>query len=302
MASVTQELDTLRNKIADTITSLEIWDTLGDVQKALGLPLESPEGLGKHKYLHKVTEVASDETIINAAKQILVSYPGTRGNPSVSALEEIQDAFWWIENQGIQCISNVIRYEITEALEGARFWERLSLRLTWQMLVDWRSKLKNLDNKSPETRHELGRRLQKSVQSEPERILFDTYFKAFKPKFKDDLPALLPQVYLHYDPRFHSERSEPVLVRQRRDFLMILRNAVRVIIEIDGIHHYAEKNGKASSVRYAKMVVEDRRIKNLGYEVYRFGGAEFLNLEHAYEAIIAFFENLFARYDIRPKL
>jgi hypothetical protein len=36
--------------------------------------------------------------------------------------------------------------------------------------------------------------------------------------------------------------------------------------------------------------------------VYRFGGAEFLDPERAYETVIAFFEELFDRHGIRPAL
>ena len=113
----------------------------------------------------------------------------------------------------------------------------------------------------------------------------------------DDLPALLPQVYLHYDPRNKKERDKPVLARQRMDFLLLLRNSARIVIEIDGVQHYSNDDGRASTVRYAKMVAEDRRIRLLGYEVYRFGGAEFTS-PNAYQLITAFFDELFERHII----
>ena len=34
----------------------------------------------------------------------------------------------------------------------------------------------------------------------PEKLLFETYYRTFK-DLGPKLPALLPQVYLHYDPR-----------------------------------------------------------------------------------------------------
>jgi hypothetical protein len=49
------------------------------------------------------------------------------------------------------------------------------------------------------------------------------------------------------------------------------------------------------------MVAEDRRIRNLGYEVYRFGGAEFQAPEAASKAITAFFGELFARHKIQTE-
>lgn len=182
--------------------------------------------------------------------------------------------------------------------------------LTWKMLVTWWSKLTGINSDDAETRRNFGERLKASLQSEPERFLFATYFKVFKPIFGNDLPALLPQVYLHYDPRSRSERSSPVLVRQRMDFLILLRNATRVVIEIDGIQHYSDEKGRASSSRYAEMVAEDRRIRSLGYEVYRFGGVEivswdgekFVVRDSARETVVTFFRELFIRHGIHPKL
>ena len=58
------------------------------------------------------------------------------------------------------------------------------------------------------------------------------------------------------------------------DFLLLLPNSVRVVIECDGQQHYADNTGKASPRRYAAMMAADRDLRLKGYEVYRFGGAE----------------------------
>jgi very-short-patch-repair endonuclease len=170
--------------------------------------------------------------------------------------------------------------------------------LTWQMLLEWWGKKEGVDPKIEKVRQDFGLRLRSSLQSEPERMLFDTYFREYKKKLGDSLPALLPQVYLHYDPRSQIERGKPVLVRQRMDFLMLLRDATRIVIEIDGKQHYTNEDGSGSPLQYAEMVVEDRRIKLLGYEIYRFGGAEFTDPEKAHKAIITFFDELFSCYEI----
>ena len=172
--------------------------------------------------------------------------------------------------------------------------------LTWQILLEWWGQKNNVDPKDDKVRKEFGLRLRESLQSEPERLLFDTYFKIFRRKYGNNLPALLPQVYLHYDPRHRNERGKPVLVRQRMDFLLLLRNSIRVVLEIDGKHHYADEEGKASPLQYAEMVSEDRRMRLLGYEIYRFGGAEFTNSENAIKMITKFFSELFSRYEIKP--
>lgn len=480
MADLQEELKSLRDVIANIIFKLEVWATLYDVCQALGLSAgENITNWGKDKFLHKVTSNTSDSSIICAAQRILNSYPGTRGTPSESDLQLIQDSLWWIESQGIQRITRVTRYRIAESLEGVCFWGRLSLRdifsptipvalgiflpempdigsdgnlyhglssslfsafitgsepksvqasrisvleylkeigltewpdkrfcllverivhpeaqppdkqkqlvtkfntllqhdgyellqedsqsgfpvykvrkkglgvsgipkyiifasvgpkpdividdavnmdirvvryadqcliydqppsnedLTWIMLLEWWGRIKASDPRDENTRRDLGLRLRASLQSEPERVLFDTYFKVFKPIMEDSLPALLPQVYLHYDPRNKSERGKPVLIRQRMDFLMLLRNSVRIVIEIDGIQHYANSEGHASPTNYAEMVSEDRRIRLLGYEIYRFGGAEFSPSDHAYQIIASFFKELFARHAIRKSI
>ena len=482
MLNVQQALENLRDRIAEVIADLEVWDTLHKVQDTLGLPKVEVDG-GKHKYLRQVTAVASDDTIIRVAQQMLISYPGTRAQPSDANLQLLQDALWWIESGGIQQISNTCRYRIVESLEDTRFWGRLTLRefldpaipisvygcssmpevgddgylyntaftafplffreksqqikpsrisvaqyfrelkltewpdqrfcllverlvhpevqlaqnqrvlverldellqqddfelraegsqgglpvykvrkratgvngvpkyiifattlkpdividdaldmnirivghedkclvydqpppagnLTWTMLVEWWCKQTKKPSNDAEARSEFGKRLQASLQSEAERVFFANYFRVFKPILEDNLPALLPQVYLHYDPRSRGERSKPVLVRQRMDFLILLANAARIVIEIDGIQHYSDDNGRASPSRYAEMVAEDRRIRNLGYEVYRFGGAEivarngekFVPLDTAKETITSFFQELFTRHGIKAVL
>lgn len=78
------------------------------------------------------------------------------------------------------------------------------------------------------------------------------------------LPALIPQVYLHYDPYTHAQRRTPgPLPRQRMDFLMLLRGRRRLVIECDGVQHYADdevlpnKRRYANPGRYAATMVED---------------------------------------------
>src|SRR5260370_25322082 len=81
---------------------------------------------------------------------------------------------------------------------------------------------------------------------------------------KEKLPAIIPQVYLHYDP--YTIREQPngsPLVRQRMDFLLLLPHRQRVVIEIDGKQHYADGD-KASPQRYATMAADKSRPANSG--------------------------------------
>jgi hypothetical protein len=119
-------------------------------------------------------------------------------------------------------------------------------------------------------------RLQESIKgNDVELKFFDIYYKkVVNDNF--DMPALLPQVYLHYDPKTIKELfGEKRLIHQRMDFLM-LYNGRRIIIEIDGVHHYSI-DGKPSPKLYSEMVKYDRKMKLHGYEIFRFGGYEFMS-------------------------
>jgi len=112
-----------------------------------------------------------------------------------------------------------------------------------------------------------------------------------------DLPALLPQVYLHYDPYSAAQLGgKPRLFRQRMDFLMLLPHRVRVVLELDGKQHYSDDSGSASSVRYAAMVREDRELRLAGYEVYRFGGHEFVEAQDPAKMLRSFYTQLLTRH------
>jgi hypothetical protein len=473
MADKNKELSNLRKKLAGIIEINEVWTSLHEVCKSLGLSVEeNPEGLGKAKYLSKVMQGNNDASIVSAAQKILLNYPSNRGTPSFTDLQEIQDSLWWIENNGVQKISNVTRFNIVESLNGEHFWGRVSFSdflltffpsalsiglpnigsdgyfyknsstelfgslllgkktsnipperlsvfnyfkllglpdwpderfcmlverilhpevqsrdkqnvyfkrfdailridgfelveagkqgglpvykvlkvsvgvkgapkyiifassgpkpdivvddainmnirvvnnadkcliydeppqnydLTWQLLLEWWGKKEGVNPKSEKERRNFGLRLRETLQSDPEKLFFDNYFKEFKKKLGGNLPALIPQVYLHYDPRNQKERNVPVLVRQRMDFLMLLRNNVRIVFEIDGKQHYSDEEGNASPKLYADMVSEDRRIRLLGYEIYRFGGLEFVNPEDAKKMIVNFFNALFLLHGI----
>jgi very-short-patch-repair endonuclease len=171
--------------------------------------------------------------------------------------------------------------------------------LLWNDLVDWWRKREQLNAKSDiEVGRELYTRLSKSLTSEPEKLFWKIYFKKFYESFKEKLPALIPQVYLHYDPYTLKQlQGQRRLVRQRMDFLFLLSDRVRIVIEIDGKQHYAEEE-IASPRLYSEMIAEDRRLKLSGYEVYRFGGYELSNENEAEIIVESFLTNLFKRHDL----
>jgi hypothetical protein len=136
--------------------------------------------------------------------------------------------------------------------------------LRWHELVTWWSSISSFSD--PE--RNLYRRLLESLSSVPERRFFRLYFETLRNDLGERLPAIIPQVYLHYDP--YTLRELPgngsALARQRMDFLFLLPCRQRVVIEIDGQQHYADGD-VASPKRYAEMAAEDRNLRLQGYDV-----------------------------------
>ena len=160
--------------------------------------------------------------------------------------------------------------------------------LLWKDLQEWWAESRGLGDPAV-AKAQLYRRLLQAVRaarSPGEYTLFHCYYERYGGSLGERLPVLIPQVYLHYDPYTHRERGdERYLVRQRMDFLLMLDHGVRIVIEVDGRHHYAVADQAdpamyvANAKRYADMVAEDRRLRLRGYEVYRFGGHEFLDVD-----------------------
>jgi hypothetical protein len=159
--------------------------------------------------------------------------------------------------------------------------------LLWSELVAWWS-----DVTPGADAANLGARLQKSLSSDAEHKLFATYFKAHRSVLGEALPALLPQVYLHYDPAVvKTLRHRLALPRQRMDFLLLLPGRQRIVLEVDGKHHFSENDHPSLKV-YADMVSADRELRLAGYEIYRFGANELVG-DGAESRIADFFEKLF---------
>jgi very-short-patch-repair endonuclease len=169
--------------------------------------------------------------------------------------------------------------------------------LRWCDLQSWWSDTYNI-REDDEAKKTLYRRLRRSLPaaSPPQRTLFETFHREFGPAIPR-LPALLPEVWLHWDPKTVRERGVLALARFRMDFLMLLPNGSRIVLEVDGKHHYAQPGGQADPARYAELAAADRDLKLAGYEVFRFG-AEELKTESATHLVKAFFEQLFRRHAI----
>jgi len=177
--------------------------------------------------------------------------------------------------------------------------------IKWSALREWYNNQKYSEIKNFEDR------LWESVKhcgSPIEEKLFSSYLEIIG-ELGDDVPALLPQVYLYYDPLVQKERVEKIFNHQCMDFLMLISECKRIVIELDGVQHYAEDekiicDGKiypghiASPKRYADMVSAQRDMTLAGYEVYRFGGSEFHDDRIAKDRIKKFFVDLFTKHKV----
>lgn len=169
--------------------------------------------------------------------------------------------------------------------------------ITWKELQNWYD----------EKRHQLNNRLdivsfmKNSLGTSPmENLFFDTYIEMTRGK-EDKIPALFPQVWLYYDPKLQSERIKKIFEHQRMDFLMLFSESDRVVIEIDGCQHYAEKKNEvyyASVDKYASMMAAQRDMSLAGYDVYRFGAKELYDEVAGKKVVCTFLNQLFEKYGI----
>lgn len=170
--------------------------------------------------------------------------------------------------------------------------------LSWQQLQDW-WKENNSISDDKEAKAKLYARLRTCLPSTspPQKHFFEAYHTYYGKKIPT-LPALLPEVWLYWDPKTIRERGINALKNLRMDFLLLLTGGVRVIVEIDGQQHYSNEDGTASPQQYAKLVSGDRNMQLLGYDVYRFGGSELRTEAQAKQIVGPFFDQLFKKYNI----
>lgn len=176
--------------------------------------------------------------------------------------------------------------------------------LTWGTLLEWYSQ-----NHLPIDKR-LVDRLMDAVKNcgSPIEEQFFSYYLELVQELGDEIPALLPQVYLYYDSKVQRERTIKIFDHQCMDFLMLFSGSQRVVIELDGVQHYSDgtvaRPGSqypyhiASTSKYASMVSAQREMTLAGYEVYRFGGIEFQDPEQARRKMKQFFMDLFNRHGV----
>jgi very-short-patch-repair endonuclease len=303
----------LREAIANVIAENEKAYDVPTICTAFGLePGEPQEAMSsKRVYVRSRIIAKSIDELVDLGEELLERYPDT---------EDLSNMIQLFKCQGggvVGSIKNLIfsangpkpelvltdalnnTIEIVKNAEYCLVYDLTipSTGLLWKSLTEWWSIKNNLPFPSKETEYNLFYRLKESLASPPEQLLFKTYFECFHSMLGDNFPALIPQVYLHYDPKTLKDlKGKKRLLRQRMDFLLLLRNNERIVIEVDGKQHYAEED-IASPKKYTEMVAEDRKLRLLGYEVYRFSGYELDNTSGK-ERIQTFFSQLFDKHRI----
>ena len=172
--------------------------------------------------------------------------------------------------------------------------------LKWNELVDWYAEENNI---TEDKERAYCRRLAEPLDSDVEKILMNGYYLIAK-ETNGELPALIPQVYLYYDPQTIKQRGYKLFEHQKMDYLMILSHRDCIVIEVDGKQHYAE--GYVASPRlYADMMKAHREMSLYGYDVYCFGGDELyeavndvIKRQETFKMLRDFFSRLFHKYGI----
>ncbi|MCL7456423.1 hypothetical protein ABT235_20685 [Micromonospora echinofusca] len=169
--------------------------------------------------------------------------------------------------------------------------------LRWRDLQSWWKDTQAIETDAA-AKKTLWRRLRQSLpESPPQRLLFDLYYEIHGERAYD-LPALLPEVWLHWDPQTVKARGVNAMLNLRMDFLMLLPGGHRIVLEVDGRHHYATGEA-ADPAAYAATMRGDRELKLARYDVFRFGAADLHQEQAARGTLRAFFADLFRTYHVR---
>ncbi|MFG1858522.1 hypothetical protein ACGFJT_42290 [Actinomadura geliboluensis] len=221
----------------------------------------------------------------------------TRSKPDIR-LEDVLD----LDIEVLNDQDNVLVYDRPISSDGLR----------WRDLHSWWKDTRQItsDDQAKKTLYSrLKACLPKNPKGEWHRAqwnLFALYYKLHG-QHVPGLPALLPEVWLHWDPQTISARGAVAMTHHRIDFLLLLPGGHRVVLEVDGMQHYSSteadedwKDAKPDRDKYARTVRSDRTLKLAGYEVFRFGTAELEKTDTAEELLREFFAALYREFKVTP--
>lgn len=298
----------LQDAIAQTIAGEEKAYDIVEMCKFFGLP--TVEGgdpwYSKRLYVLSLIKQHSESSLIDLATRIIERYQSDNLKIVLSQFiggvsGEIKNIIFAANGPKPELVLTDAVHNTVDIVANAQYclvYDKpiTSKGLLWSDLVGWWKEKYRGD--SDQAERDLYARLKASLGSKVEELLFFTYFKEFKTKLGENLPALVPQVYLHYDPKTLKElQGKRRIPRERMDFLLLFSDRSRVVLEVDGKQHYAQGD-LASPLEYARMVSEDRKLRLRGYEVYRFGGFELTDAEAGKTLLKEFFKALFDKHGI----
>ncbi|KAB1925819.1 hypothetical protein F8280_11140 [Micromonospora noduli] len=178
--------------------------------------------------------------------------------------------------------------------------------LRWRDLQTWWSDTRQVQD-GHQAKRELYQRLGNSVppHSRHQLLLFRLYHDIYGACLQE-LPALLPEVWRHWDPKTVKARGKDALLQFRMDFLLLAPAGARIVLEVDGQTHYASEREAADGQRrwlpdgneYAHTMAASRDLTLAGYEMYRFGTNDLNDEDQARKLVTAFFDSLFRRHRI----
>ncbi|MFK3983126.1 hypothetical protein ACI2K4_22455 [Micromonospora sp. NPDC050397] len=200
--------------------------------------------------------------------------------------------------------------EVVDRAEDVLVYDRPigSDGLRWRELQAWWKDNHQLDDDA-QAKRELWQRLGQSLpeDSPPQTLLFMLYHQIYRDALQD-LPALLPEVWRHWDPKTVRTRGKDALLQFRMDFLILAPAGARIVLEVDGQTHYASEREVAPKQRrwfpdgdrYAHTMAQTRDLTLAGYEVYRFGANDLRgeNKGEVRAMLTTFFDDLFRRHRI----
>lgn len=181
-----------------------------------------------------------------------------------------------------------------------------SAGLRWRDLQEWWKDVHQLQDDA-QAKKQLWQRLGQGLpeDSPHQTLLFKLYHEIHRDAGQD-LPALLPEVWRHWDPKTMKQRGKDALVQFRMDFLILAPAGARIVLEVDGQTHYASERHVAPQQRrwlpdgdrYTHTMAQTRDLTLAGYEVYRFGTNELRDDDETRAMLAGFFHQLFLSHRI----
>lgn len=314
VAAPTVSLEQIRAAIAEAIAGLKSYDVAEFCSSVAGLPPSAGEDDDPHSskrgYVRRRIKLKNQGQLLDIAESVLAHIEDPDLRFIVDAMRSAdgpRSKLGAPKNLVFASIGPKHEIVLTDALDNdVAIVKNAHLHLvysdpvgdsglSWRQLVAWWPDAPEGDER--ERALALHGRLMNSVDEGPERLILKTYAQLYG-EFGFDIPALLPQVYLHYDPYSQRPGRPTHLARQRMDFLLLVPMRRRIVIELDGKQHYAEPDGRASPRLYGEMMREDRRLRLAGYELFRIGGDELTDPEAGGPLLHDFFIELLRCYDV----